>query len=538
MPSRKRSLAISLFLVALLLLAGCTADTGRRGGGGAGAKKSVTVGTTDTITSLDPGLAYEYLSINILQNTMGTLVAYEADSAKLVPNLAASLPQVSADGLTYTFTLKPGLTYADGQPIRARDFLWALERNSGEVGGEEGGPAFLIYDSPGVDVRNSSAPSDTQLIIKLRQPGVFFTNLLVFPNFAPLPRTTYTKAAWHDPTGPTDNLPVSSGPYMVTEYRQGELVRLEKNPAYKGAHTPRNDEVVIKLFSTSANLKAAVEAGEVDVAYRTFSPGEWNDLKSRGQVRTSEVQNPSPMRYLAFHVPTVDDAKVRQAFAHLIDRAEINRVVFQNTYSEVYSIVPEGFLGQKDSFAERYGRTPDIAAARQLLQQAGYTQQNKLSINLWFNSDGHYGDTEDELATVLRNQLERSGAIDITLQSKPWTAYRGDLRNGLLPVFLIGWFPDYLDTDDYLSPFLTPGGARSFGTYYNNPTADLLIDQEQGDTNPSSRTATLEQLQDLAAEDAPYIPLVTGTAQAAFQDGVRGVILSPSQVFPYWTLEA
>lgn len=534
-----RKVVFSALAITILVLAGCTGTTPRRGdGSGTGATSSVTVGTTDSITSLDPGNAYEYLSINVLQNTMGQLLHYRSDSADLVPDLAAAMPTVSADGLTYTFRLKAGLTYADGSPLRARDFLWALERNSGRVGGEEGGPAFLIYDSPGVDVANSSAPNDTTLIVKLRQPGVFFNNLLVFPNFGPLPRQQYSKERWREPTGPTDNLPVSSGPYQVVEYRQSEFLRLERNPAYKGAHPAKSDEIIVKFFSTSASLKAAVERREVDVAYRTFSPGEWTDLKQRGgDLLTKEAPSPSPMRYLAFHVPTIKEPQVRKAFAHLVDREELNRVVFQNTYSPAHSIVPKGMVGQKDSFLEQYGARPDIARAKALLQTAGYSAANKLRIDLWFNSDGHYGDTEDELATLLKAQLERSGSMEVRLQSKPWVAYRQDLRQGLLPVFLIGWFPDYMDTDNYLSPFLTPGGARSFGTYYASPAADALIDAEQGDSNPTTRVATLEQLQDLAAEDAPYIPLVTGTAQVAYQQGVRGVILSPSQVFPYWTLE-
>lgn len=543
---RPRKLALVLLVVGVLLLAGC-AGTPRRGGTGpSGSATSVTVGTTDSITSLDPGNAYEYLSINILQNTMGQLLHYRSDSADLVPDLAVDFPEVSADGLSYTFRLRPGVAYADGTPIKAADFLWALERNSGGVGTgpnpPEGGPAFLIYDSPGVDVANSSAPDDQTLVIKLRQPGVFFRNLLVFPNFGPLPRSVYTKQRWVEPTGPTENLPVSSGPYMVAEYRQNEFIRLAKNPSYRGAHQPQTDEVVVKFFSTSASLKAALEAGEVDVAYRTFTPGEWTDLRQRGPpIVAEEEPGPSPMRYLASMVdgrhPDVAKKEVRQAFARLVDRDELNRVVFQGTYTSVYSIVPKGMLGQKDSFAEKYGPRPSLEAAKQLLQRAGYTSANKLRIDLWFNSDGHYGDTEDELATVLKSQFERSGMIQVSLMNKQWTAFKNDFRLGLLPVFLIGWFPDYLDTDDYLSPFLTPGGARSFGTFYNNPVATELVKQEQADTNVQSRVATMQQLQDLAAEDVPYLPLVTGTQQVAYRQGVQGVLLSPSQVFPYWTLE-
>jgi peptide/nickel transport system substrate-binding protein len=527
---------LAIAMVGLLVLAGCTGTAPRRGAEG-GQGSAIVIGTTDTITSLDPGRAYEYLSINVLWNTMGQLLHYRADSAELVPDLAASMPQVSADGRTYTFTLKSGLTYADGTKLTARDFLHAIQRNSGRIGATEGDTAFLIYDSAKVDVRNSSAPNDTTLVIKLTQPVVFFPKVSVFPNFAPLPRSKYTDQRFVEPTGPTDNLPVSSGPYMITEYRQGESMRLEKNPNYKGAHVAQNEAVVLKFFKTSASLKAAVERGEVDVAYRTFTPGEWNDLEGRSSVRTSEAPLPSPLRFLAFHVPTVGQEAVRQAIAQLIDREEINRVVFEGTYTPAYSIVPSTLQGSKASFQERYGTAPNVQAAQQLLRTAGFSPTNKLRIPLWFNSDGHYGDTEDELATILEAQLERSGLVEVTLQSKPWVAYKADFRQGLYPLFLIGWFPDYLDTDNYLSPFLTEGGARAFGTYYRSATAEALIAQEQQDSNVQTRTETFHQLQDLVAEEVPFIPLVTGSAQVAYKPGTKGVILSPSQLFPYWTLQ-
>lgn len=271
-----------------------------------GGGSTVTIGTTDTITSLDPANAYEHLSINILQNCEATLLANKADGPDLVPELAQSLPDVSADGTWYNFTLKSGLKYSDGTAIKASDFLWAFERNSGKVGGQEGGPAFLIYDSPGIDVKNSTADDAAgKLSIHLNQPGVFFNSLLVFPNFAPLPKSAYTTDAFREPTGTTSNLPVCSGPYMMTEYRQGETVTLKKNPNYSGFRTATADTIVIKIYSNSAALKSALQNGEVQVAVRTFTPDEWQDLVKNGAssgITTKSIPGPSPLRYLAFNV--------------------------------------------------------------------------------------------------------------------------------------------------------------------------------------------------------------------------------------------
>ena len=507
------------------------------GGGG-----SITIGTTDTITALDPGNAYEYLSINVLQNTEGTLLSNKANSAELQPELAATLPVISTDGLSYTFVLKPGIKYADGTAIKASDFLWAMQRNAAKVGGQEGGPAFLIYDSPGVDINGSSANDLTgTLIIKLNQPGVFFNQLVVFPNFAPLPKDKYTQAAWREPTGTTANLPVSSGPYMITEYRQGESVTLKPNPNYAGPRVAKADTITLKIFSTSASLQSALTNGEVDVGFRTFTPDQWTTLKGAGgSIKTLDAPGPSPLRFLGMNVNKtgsgMENQKVRQAIANIVDRAQINSLVFSGTVNPAYSIVANGLQGEKDSYKAMYGATPNTGQAAALMTAAGYSTSVKLKIDLWFNSDGHYGDTEPNLATVLKQQLEASGFFTITLQSKPWAEYKKDFRAGNFALFLIGWFPDYLDPDDYISPFLTPGGAASFGTFYKNETLQPLIKQEQAESDNAKRVKVLGDIQDTAAMDNPMLPLFSGTQQVAFNTAIKGVTLSPTSIFPYYTL--
>lgn len=507
-----------------------------------GSGGSITIGTTDTITSLDPGNAYEYLSINILQNMEGTLLSNKPNSADLQPELAAAMPVVSPDGLTYTYILKPGLKYADGTALKASDFLWALERNSGKVAGAEGGPGFLIYDSPGVDIKNSTAEDTTgTLVIKLNQPGVFFNQLVVFPNFAPLPKDKYTTAAWREPTGTTANLPVSSGPYMMTEYRQGESLVLKPNPNYVGPRMPTAGQITVKIFSTSANLKSALENGEVDVAFRSFTPDQWTTVKGAGgNIKTMDLPGPSPLRFLAMNVAKtgsgMENQKVRQAIAYIVDRADLNTRVFSGTVNPAYSIVANGLLGEKDSYKNIYGATPNKAKAGELMQAAGYSTSQKLAIDLWYNSDGHYGDTEQDLATVLKAQLEGSGYFTVTLQSKPWAQYKVDFRAGNYGLFLIGWYPDFLDPDNYIAPFLTKGGAASFGTFYDNASLQPLIKAEQAEKDEAKRIQTLGQIQDIAATDNPMLPLFSGVQQVAYRSNIHGVTLSPTSIFPYYTM--
>jgi len=153
--------------------------------------------------------------------------------------------------------------------------------------------------------------------------------------------------------------------------------------------------------------------------------------------------------------------------------------------------------------------------------------RNKLPVELWYNSDGHYGDTEDELATILKSSLEKTNRVQVTLKSDPWAVYRQNWVNQRMPVFLLGWYPDYFDTDDYVSPFLSTAGAASLGSFYTNSEVDALITQEQSTADPAARQTLFTQIQDKLADDVPYIPLFSGTAQAAYVSSVQNVYLHP-----------
>ncbi len=151
----------------------------------------------------------------------------------------------------------------------------------------------------------------------------------------------------------------------------------------------------------------------------------------------------------------------------------------------------------------------------------------KYQIDLWYNSDGHYGDTEDELATVLKNSIESCGKVSVTLKSDIWANYRQLRNQGRLPFFLLGWYPDYYDTDDYISPFMASSGSPSFGSFYSNATVDQWVANEQTSTNFAARNENFTKLQDKLAADVPYIPLFSGYSETAYLSTVTNVVLHP-----------
>ncbi len=150
---------------------------------------------------------------------------------------------------------------------------------------------------------------------------------------------------------------------------------------------------------------------------------------------------------------------------------------------------------------------------------------SKYSIELWYNNDGHYGSTEQALAETLQQSIQACGKISVTLKSDTWAVYKQNWAAGRMPMFLLGWYPDYFDTDDYISPFLSTSGARSEGSFYSNATVDQWITDEQ--TNPALRTDRFQKIQQVLSDQAIYVPLFSGRADIAYVNGVSNVYLHP-----------
>ena len=151
-----------------------------------------------------------------------------------------------------------------------------------------------------------------------------------------------------------------------------------------------------------------------------------------------------------------------------------------------------------------------VAAAAAVLLTA---PPKTLAIDLWYNSDGHYGDTEPAVAQVIKSSLEATGKLTVNLKSEPWATYTDDFGNGRLPFFLLGWYPDYFDSDDYVSPFLSTSGGQSLGSNYSSAQMDAWLAQEAAASSDSVRSSLFGIIQNQVAFEVPYIPLWQGCAE-------------------------
>ncbi len=161
--------------------------------------------------------------------------------------------------------------------------------------------------------------------------------------------------------------------------------------------------------------------------------------------------------------------------------------------------------------------------------------EKKLVIDWWYESSGHYPQSADQ-AAVYKAQLERTGLITVNLHAADWPSYKKNRDAYSMQVYVYGWYPDYIDADDYIQPFLDSVGGSWLGTGYNNSAMDQLIAQARSISDPAQRGQLYSQIQKIMVEDAPIVPVFQGSAWAVTKPDVTGVNLDITQNMYYWLI--
>ncbi len=308
---------------------------------------------------------------------------------------------------------------------------------------------------------------------------------------------------------------------------------LEANPNFWG-ESPANDRVIIQYFHKSSALKLAIEQGDVDIAWRSLTPTDIASLK--GESGLQVLTGPGgEIRYLVFNTSLEpgNEFAVRKAAALLIDRQSIADNVYEGTVEPLWSMVPAGFGGHVDAFSTEYGDAPDPAAAASVLSDAGVS--TPVPIEIWWTPT-HYGDFSADEYSEIKRSLEADGLFKVTLKSTEWDTYTTAAFTDQYPTYQLGWFPDYLDADNYVSSFYS---SQSFlNDHFDNKQVDKLLAQERASSDQAEREKIFEKIQQIGAQEIPIIPIWQGQQVAVVRDGITGVqeTLDPTYIFRYWLI--
>ena len=494
----------------------------------------ISVGTTLKPRTLDPADNYELAGLNIIYNVAESLYTYEVGTTEIKPLLATAMPEVSEDGLTYTIPLREGVTFHDGIAFNAEAMEFSLRRFI-ENGGK---PAFLLGDV----IDSVEATGEYELKITLKQPFAALPALLAFPGASAVsPQAYKIGAGKFNP----NNL-VGTGKYKLASFKS-DSISLEVNNDYWG-ELPANEGVDLQIYAgNSANLFNSFKTGAVNVAYQSLDPQQIESLQNQDNIKVIEGSG-TVVNYLVLNQQQepLNKPEVRQAIAALVNRTLINDRVLKGQAEPIYSLVPTSFDTYDPSFEQLYGEA-NTDKARELLTQAGYSQANPARVEIWHPSGSiTRGIVADTLKAYAEQELD--GMIQFIPNSVESASFFGNLSQGIYPAALVDWYPDYLDSDNYIQPFIScsegspasgckEGAAQSRGSFYFSDRANQLIEQSRQEQDPAKRQAIFKELQELIARDVPYVPLWQTKDYAFAQSNIDGVVINPSQTFPFWTIE-
>jgi peptide/nickel transport system substrate-binding protein len=545
-PRTRSSIVAATAVIAAssLVLSACGGDDGDdtsngTAGSGGSTAKSMVIGTSDKITSIDPAGSYDNGSFAVMNQVYPFLLNTPYGSPDPKPDIAVSAEFTAPT--EYTVTLKPGLTFDNGHKLTASDVKFTFDRMV-KIN-DPNGPASLLYN-----LKSTEAKDDTTVVFHLKSK-----NDQVFPQILTSPVGPVVDEEVFSPTAvtPDDDIVAGkpfAGPYTIKSYDVNNLISYQANPGYQGLlGAQKTPQINAKYYADASNLKLDIQQGNIDVAFRSLGATDIASL--RGDKKVKVVDGPGgEIRYIVFNFNTQpygattaekDPAKalaVRQAVADLVDRKELSDQVYKGTYTPLYSYVPAGLTGATESLKGLYGDGqggPDKAKAAKTLQDAGVT--TPVDLHLQYNPD-HYGPSSGDEYTMVKDQLESSGLFKVDLQSTEYVQYSKDRVKDTYPAYQLGWFPDYSDADNYLTPFFLK--ENFLVNHFSDQEVNDLILKQAVTVNPDERTKVIEQIQDKVAAQLSTVPLLQGAQVAVVGSGVSGAdtTLDASFKFRYGAL--
>jgi peptide/nickel transport system substrate-binding protein len=508
-----------LAALSVLVVAALGAGAGHSASGASSQSGIIVSGTTDAITNLDPAGNYDYPSFTADINMYEHLLDFRT-GVKLQPSLATRCFAVRGNLSRWRCNLRRGVEFHDGSAFDSADVKHSFDR------------VIRINDPSGISSLLGNLRSVTR-------NGAFAVTFNLKTPQATWPLILATGAGFIVPsTYPGDRLQannqtqIGTGPYRLTRFQAGQQAVFERFDDYWGAGA-RNEGLILRQYARSSTMKLALERGEIDMAFEKFTPQELNALRRNRNIRVHSGVG-VVIRYLNFNVARepFNNVAVRRAIAYLMPRKQIASRAWGGTVRPLYSMVPAGLPGHIDAFAAQYGRNPNRAAARRVLQQAGV--DTPVAVDVWYTPTRYGEASADEYAEIKRS-LDGSGLFRVTLKTAEWAQY-SDVLGRQYNAFQLGWFPDYPDVENYVVPFYRSDTFLASG--YRNPRMESLIRQALRADPESKRLRLYRQIQQLAARDVPIIPVWQGDMIAPARRNIGGIpaTLDATYIMRFWRL--
>jgi oligopeptide transport system substrate-binding protein len=480
--------------------------------------------------TLDPGLAADAVSVDLITQLFEGLVRFDESGA--VAGVHAERWDISTDGLTYTFTLRPGLTWSDGRPITAQDYVWAWRRNvDPDTASDYATMLYPIKNATKISKESLSpdqlgvvATNDRTLVVTLEEPAAYFLRLASTWTLYPLREDVIDRHGdkWTD----ADKI-VTNGPYLMKEWRQDAQVTLERNESYWGTK-PSLQRAVYRIFPESGanQALAAYEANEIDtLGTQSFQipAAELQRLQNHPSLQ-AEIREYAESGTMFIPVntrqPHLKDPRVRMALGAALDRNQILTQVLRRGGKPALTLQTEGIVGRNPEAWTK----EDVGRAKQLLADAGYPNGSGFPDLIYtYNSN----DQQRLLAEHLQQRWKDTLGITVKLESMEfatllkWRHENEWVRTGGL--YAASWFSDYEDPNNWFNALWDSHDELDmFNTGWSDSEFDRIARLARGELDAQKREQLYRQAEERLAQAYPAIPVYHAGGRTLLKPHVGG----------------
>ncbi len=470
-------------------------------------------------TRLDPADTTDGESSIVTENLFDKLVHFQEDSTALEPGLATSW-DVSTDGKTYTFHLRPGVQFHDGTPFDAEAVKINFERQRKPLEGQQ----FEFWQSffePVVDAITVVAPLTVRITLK-ENDATFLSNLAMFSMGIVSPASLARYGA------DVSRHPVGTGPFRFVKWDPNQKIVLAANETYWGGR-PYLDKLIFKPVPENAVRLLELEVGAIH-GMNGLNPDDTARVEANPELQFLQEAGMN-IGYLAMNNERkpFDQVKVRQALNHAINKPALIKAFFADGRlgEAAKNPMPPTLWGYNDAIRDY---VYDPARARQLLAEAGYPRG--FEMELWaLPVVRPYMPQGQRVAEAIQSDLAKIG-IKTRITTYEWGTYLDKLGKGDHQAALIGWIGDNGDPDNFLFNLLGADNARKGGStnyaFYRGAEANHLMRKARRVSDPAERARLYEEAQVVLHRDAPWVPLFHAKQMAAMRANVRGFTLHPT----------
>lgn len=523
---KKNFMWLTILAALTLVLGACGFGGDKSGDSKVSGEKTLKLGIASEPPSLNPQLATDSQSGSILNAVFEGLT--RVNEKDQVENAMAKDIKVSDDKLTYTFSLRDGAKWSNGDPVVAGDFeyawKWALNpKNASQY-------AYILYPIKGAEAYNNGkgkvedvgvkAIDDKTLEVKLNNPTPYFLKLTAFYTYMPVDRKVVEeKKDWAADAGANY---VTNGPYELSEWKHNESVTLKKSKNYWDKNNVDVDTVNIAMIESSATADRMFQSGDLDFIGSPFQSVSLDKIDTYKKDKSLHISNLAASYDYKFNTKDkyLKNVNIRKALTLAINRQGLIDNITKGEQKPADGVVPKSIAGwdtQKQFFKDN-----DIAGAQAALKQGmkelGIKKASDIKIKLSINTDeGHQA-----IAQYIQEGWHKNLGIDVTIDTSEWQVFLDKMQKLNFQVGRMGWNGDYNDANTFLDAYTTADNGNNM-TGWENPKYKDLMAKATKEIDEAKRIQLLQKAEQVFMAEYPSAPIYDYTNLYVEKDYVKGM---------------